>query len=72
MDITISINHQTQWVFLCHLQPFSMAMSLYQMSSVQKPPIIPLNPGWFIGIPRSWITRSWIIRIPELIINQQA
>ena len=43
------------------------------MSSVQNPSIIPFNPGWFIGIPRSWIT---IIPnmlgsiIPELIINQ--
>ena len=43
------------------------------MSSVQNPAIIPFNPGWFIGIPRSWIT---IIPnmlgsiIPELIINQ--
>jgi hypothetical protein len=72
MDITISINHQTQWVFLCHLQPFSMAMSLYQMSSVQKPPYYSIESWLVYGIPRSWITRSWIIRIPELIINQQA
>ena len=25
------------------------------LGSVQNPSIIPLNPGWLIGIPRSWI-----------------
>ena len=24
-------------------------------SSVQNPSIIPFNPGWLMGIPRSWI-----------------
>ena len=32
------------------------------MSSVQNPSIIPLNPGWFIVIPR-----SWSIMIPNIL-----
>ena len=31
------------------------------LSSVQNPCVIPLNPGWFIGIPR-----SWVIAVPNI------
>ena len=31
------------------------------LSSVQNPSVIPLNPGWLIGIPRSWIIMIFII-----------
>ena len=47
--------------------------SIQELSSVQNPSIIPFNPGWFIGILRSWIIIIPNILgsiIPELIINQ--
>ena len=31
------------------------------MSSVQNPSLIPLNPGWLMGNPR-----SWIITVPNI------
>ena len=32
------------------------------LSSAQNPCVIPLNPGWFIGIPR-----SWVIAVPNIL-----
>ena len=51
----------------------------HHSSSDQNPPVIPFNPGWFIKIPRSWITIStfsWVYHPrtsqPHLHVQVQA
>ena len=41
-----------------------MMLHHHQMSSVQNPSVFPLNPGWFI-----WIPRSWIIIVPNMLAS---
>ena len=45
---------QVQLELLSHVVGDHLS-SAYHLSSVQNTCIIPLNPGWFIEIPRSWI-----------------
>ena len=43
------------WIILDHSKIGEKTWGVLHLSSVHNPCIIPLNPGWLIGIPRSWI-----------------
>ena len=76
-DPSLAVASEESWGIGGTLYPNPSPSSSPQMSRAQNPSLIPLNPGWFIGIPLLdyglWNNPQYMKGsiIPELIINQQ-